>query len=146
MAYVSEPGFWGVTPAEAINLRNYLLKGGFMILDDFAGGYQFAGAERALRQVLPNLQLIEMTPSHPIFHSFFDIDTLNFHHPYYNLPSFFYGIFEDNDPHKRLMVILNFNNDISESWEWSDQGYWPIDLSNIAYKLGINYVIYALTH
>lgn len=58
----------------------------------------------------------------------------------------YHGIFEDNDPAKRLMVIANYNGDMGEFWEWSDSGFVPIDLSNEAYKLGVNYVIYTLTH
>jgi hypothetical protein len=56
------------------------------------------------------------------------------------------GIFEDNDPAKRLMVIANFDNDVPEYWEWSGQGVFPFDTSSEAYKLGVNYVIYGLTH
>ena len=55
-------------------------------------------------------------------------------------------MFENNDPTKPLQMIVNFNNDVSEYWEWSDTGFTPIDLSNEAYKLGVNYVIYAMTH
>ena len=66
--------------------------------------------------------------------------------PGYWHPSEFYGIFEDNDPSKRLMVIVNYNNDIGDFWEWSDAGFIPIELSNEAYKLGVNYLIYAMTH
>ena len=58
----------------------------------------------------------------------------------------FYGYFEKNDPSKALQMIVNFNNDVSEYWEFSDTGFAPIDLSNEAYKLGVNYVIYAMTH
>ena len=58
----------------------------------------------------------------------------------------FRAIFEDNDPQKRIVALANFNTDISEYWEWSDTGLKPIDESNEAYKLGVNYVIYALTH
>ena len=58
----------------------------------------------------------------------------------------FYGLFEDNDPGKRLMAIVNFNNDISEYWEFSDQGFAPVSDTNEAYKLGVNYIIYGLTH
>jgi hypothetical protein len=57
----------------------------------------------------------------------------------------FYGFFEDNDPKKRLLAIANYNNDLSELWEFSDTGLFPLDMSNEAYKLGVNYVIYALT-
>ena len=58
----------------------------------------------------------------------------------------FWGIFEDNDPAKRLMVIANYNSDMTEFWEWSDTDFAPIELTNEAYKLGVNYVIYAMTH
>ena len=61
-------------------------------------------------------------------------------------PPEFWGMFENNDPTKRLMFIANFNNDISQYWEWSDTGLVPIDLSNDAYKFGVNYMMYGLTH
>jgi hypothetical protein len=56
------------------------------------------------------------------------------------------GVFEDNDPSKRLMMIVNYNQDVSEYWEWSDTNINPIDLNNEAYKLGVDYVIYGMTH
>ena len=58
-------------------------------------------------------------------------------------PPMFFGIRDDAG---RLQVVANFNNDIGDYWEWSDQGWYPIDLSNEGYKLGVNYVIYAMTH
>ena len=58
----------------------------------------------------------------------------------------YYGIFEDNDPSKRLMVVANFDNDVPEYWEWSGEGLFPFDASNEAYKLGVNYLIYGMTH
>ncbi len=145
VAYMCEPGFWTLTEAEAENLRAYLLKGGFLIFDDFVGYQWYNFAERIL-QVLPDARLVELDVSHPIFHSFFDIDALDHTHPYFRAKSVFYGIFEDNDPEKRLMVIVNYNNDIGESWEWSDTGFIPIALTNEAYKLGVNYVVYSMTH
>lgn len=144
-AYLSEPGFWTVTKAEADGLRNYLLKGGFLIFDDFAGAQWFNFAEK-IREVLPEGRLVQLDASHPIFHSFFDIEALPATHPYWGMPSVYYGIFEDNDPSKRLMVIVNYNNDIGEYWEWSDAGFVPIELSNEAYKLGVNYIVYAMLH
>jgi hypothetical protein len=55
-------------------------------------------------------------------------------------------MFEDNDPEKRMMVVFNYNNDIAEYWEFSDQGYVSIPLTNEAFKLGVNYIVYAHTH
>lgn len=145
IAYLSEPGFWTMTPAEEENLRAYLLKGGFLILDDFADS-QWFNAQRMLERLLPDHRLAMLEPSHPIFDSFFHIESLEFYHPYYGLKSQFYGIFEENDPTARLMVMINYNNDIGEYWEWSDTDFVPIELSNEAYKLGVNYIVYAMTH
>ena len=144
--YMWEPGYWRITDTGARHLGEYLRKGGFIIFDDFAGFGQFNGFRQALLKVLPDAQLLQLDASHPIFHSFFDIDTLNFRHPYWGQEATFFGVFEDNDPRKRLLLIANADNDIGESWEWSDTGYIPIELSNTAFRLGINYLVYALTH
>lgn len=146
VAYMAEPGRWTMVDHEVEALRNYLLKGGFVIFDDFADSDWF-NFENQMRRVLPDHQLVQLDVSHPIFNSFFEIETLDeYYHPYYYVPSLFYGVYEDNDPSKRLMAIVNYNNDIGESWEWSDRGFIPIDLTNEAYKLGINYIVYAMTH
>ncbi|MBI2401838.1 MAG: DUF4159 domain-containing protein [Gemmatimonadetes bacterium] len=148
-AYLSEPGYWTVSDAEATNLRSYLLKGGFLIVDDFEGEH-WLNFEDKMRKVLPDAVFVKLDPSYPVFHAFFDIGSLeNLSVGNYRAqwaPSVYYGIFEDNDPKKRLMVVANYNNDIGDYWEWSDMGYFPIELSNEAYKLGINYIVYALTH
>ena len=143
-AYMAEPGFWYPSDREVESFRNYLLKGGFVIFDDFTGAHWYNFTEQ-LKRVLPDIRPIQLDISHPIFHSFFDIETLDMS-PMYGPPTTFWGFFEDNDPNKRLMVIANYDNDIGEYWEYSDTGWLPINLSNEAYKFGINYVIYALTH
>jgi len=145
VAYMSEPGFWRPNDAEVLGLRNYLSKGGFIIFDDFAGEHWF-NFEGQMRRVFPSLRAVQMDLTHPIFDSFYQIKTLDYYHPYYRgAKSAFYGYFEDNDPKKRLLAIVNYNNDLSDYWEFSDQGFYPIDMSNEAYKLGVNYFIYALT-
>lgn len=149
VAYLSEPGFWTLSEKEAVNLRNYLLKGGFLIVDDFEGAH-WINFETMMRRILPEAVFVQLDASYPVFHSFFDIDSLE-HLTYGNYrssraPATYYGIFENNDPEGRLMVIVNYNNDIGDYWEWSDTGFFPIELSNEAYKLGINYIVYALTH
>ena len=146
IAYLSEPGFWTPTEKEAAALRAYLQKGGFLIFDDFVGPHWYNFEER-MRQVLPQARLVELDASHPIFDSFFRIESLDvFGHPYFGAQAKFYGIFEDNDPKKRLMVIANYNNDLGDFMEFSDEGFLPIQLTNEAYKLSVNYVMYAMTH
>jgi hypothetical protein len=148
VAYMAEPGFWEITDAEAANFRAYLQKGGFVIFDDFAeirGGW--LPFEYAFRQIMPEAQFVDLEPTHPIFHSFFEIDSFDIVPQAYDegRPSF-RGVFENNDPSKRLIAMINYNTDISEYWEFSDTGLRPIEESNEAYKIGVNYIIYGMTH
>ncbi|HKP29366.1 MAG TPA: DUF4159 domain-containing protein [Gemmatimonadales bacterium] len=146
IAYLTEPGFWSVNQKETEGMRAWLAKGGFLIVDDFVGN-QWYNFEEKLKIVLPDARLVHLDASHPIFDSFFRIASLDFYHPYFQgAHSEFFGVFEDNDPAKRLMIIVNYNNDVAEYWEWSDTDFAPIELTNEAYKLGINYVLYAMTH
>ena len=146
IAYMSEPGFWTMDEDEVKGLRSYLLKGGFMIFDDFRGR-DWENLQDQMRLAFPAGNWIELDPSQAIFHSFFEInDPHSMTPPYGGLPPLFYGLFENNDPNGRLMAIADVNNDIGEYWEFSDTGYAPVDLSNEAYKFGVNYFIYGLTH
>jgi hypothetical protein len=144
IAYMAEPGFWNPSESEVLNMRKYIEKGGFLIFDDFAANH-WMNFERQMQRVLPKSRPVVLTTAHPIFDSFYRIDNLNYNHPYYGMPSVFYGIYEDNDPSKRLVAIVNYNNDLSEYWEFSDEGMFQLEASNQSYKLGINYIIYALT-
>ncbi|HSR41336.1 MAG TPA: DUF4159 domain-containing protein [Longimicrobiales bacterium] len=145
VAYIVEVGYWNPGEAEVESLRGWLEKGGFLIVDDFRGR-DWLNFEHQMRRVLPGARLVELDVSHPVFHTFFEIESLDLAPPtFQQFRPMYYGIFEDNDPEKRLMVVANYNNDIGDYWEWSDVGYVPIALSNEAYKLGVNYVIYGMT-
>jgi len=144
VAYLCEPGFWDPSEAEVLGLRNYLAKGGFIIFDDFFGGHWY-NFETQMRKVLPQARLVPLDASHPIFDSFFHIEQLDFGADQRGRPQY-YGIFEDNDPAKRLVAVVNYNNDIGEYWEWSDTGMMPVEPTNEAYQLGVNYVVYGMTH
>jgi hypothetical protein len=149
VAYMAEPGFWTLTDSEAAAFRAYLQKGGFVIFDDFAenrGGWDYFAS--VMSHVLPNGRWVELDGTNPIFHSFFEIPSPHDFLPPYDrgYKPVFYGMFEDNDPGKRLLAIANYNNDISEYWEFSDTGFAPISETNEAYKLGVNYIVYGLTH
>ncbi len=145
-AYLCEVGFWDPSDQEAENLRAWLLKGGFLVVDDFVLDH-LENFLFQMERVLPGYTAVELDVSHPVFDSFFHIDTLDFEHigrP--DLVPVYYGFFENNDPDQRLMVIANYNHDIGDYWEWSGNAYWPVDLTNEAFKLGVNYVIYGMIH
>lgn len=141
--YVSEPGYWTMNEEELANLQTYIRKGGFLIFDDFRGEHWF-NFEEQVRRLIPNARLMLLDASHPIFHSFFEIDPAETQ-GYYG-PFSVHGVYEDNDPTKRLLLVAGYNHDLGELWEYSDTGFVPVDLSNDAYKYGINYVVYAMTH
>jgi uncharacterized protein DUF4159 len=164
IAYVIEVDWWAMTDGEGAALRAYLAKGGFVIIDDFkprrfrgggfgsgAGGYGYGSGwdvfEAAMARALPNARFVDLEASHPIFHSFFEIDRLDIvPQAYIAGKPIFRGLFENNDPTRRLQMIVNYNTDVSQFWEWSGTGLRPIDDTNEAYKLGVNYIVYGLTH
>jgi hypothetical protein len=158
VAYVIEVDWWAMTDREAAALRAYLLKGGFLIVDDFKprrfrGGFGGDGYgsgweawEASMKRAMPDARFVDLDVSHPIFHSFFEIASLDVPQAYIAGKPIFRGLFEDNDPQKRLMMIVNYNTDVSQFWEWSGTGLRPIDETNEAYKLGVNYIVYGLMH
>jgi hypothetical protein len=146
IAYIVEVGYWNPSDAEVESLGAYLQKGGFLIVDDFRDPWTLNNLEVQLRRVLPDANMVMVDETHAIFDSFFRVIPQDVIPPYGRGDPVWYGIYEDNDPTKRLMVIINYNNDIAEYWEYSDYGYYSIELSNEAYKLGVNYVVYGLTH
>ena len=100
-----------------------------------------------MKRIMPEANFVDLPPSHPVFHTFFEIKSLeDFPQAYIAGRPIFRGLFEDNDPAKRLMMVVNYNTDISQYWEWSGRGLRPFDETNEAYKLGVNYIVYGLTH
>ena len=146
VAYLSEPGYWMPSDDEVVGLRTYLTKGGFLIVDDFMRG-EWRNFEAQILRVLPGAHIERLDVTHPVFDSFFRIESLDMSYPHNAyLKAEFYGIHEDNDPAGRLIVVINYNNDIGDYMEWSGEGWWPVNITNEAYKLAINYIVYGLTH
>ena len=146
VAYLSEPGYWIPSESETEGLRTYLAKGGFLIVDDFMRG-EWYNFERQIRRALPEARIDRLTVEHPVFDSFFHLESLDMSYPHNQfLKAEFLGIHEQNDARKRLMVVINYNNDIGDYMEWSDDNFWPVNITNDAYKLAINYIIYGMTH
>jgi hypothetical protein len=150
IAYLSEPGYWYPTDSEALGMRTYLAKGGFLIVDDFHFENEWRVFEAAMRKVLPEARIDRLDTSHPVFNSFFSIKSLNVPYPgrlgEQGLTGEFYGIHEGNDPSKRLKVVINYNMDIGDYMEHSGRGFYAVDPTNEAFKFGVNYFVYGLTH
>ena len=144
MAYVSEPGFWTMDATELKGIRDYVSKGGFIIFDDFEGPHWYNFEERR-REAFTDIQLQPIPKTHAIFDAFYDIRDIELPAGYGRAAQWM-GAFEDNDPAKRLIAIANYNADLGELMEFSDEAFVQIDLSNTAYKIMLNYVIYAMTH
>jgi hypothetical protein len=144
-AYLCEIGCMNLDEKELAGLREYILRGGFLLIDDFRSPREFDNLQRQLKQALPEYELKKLDQQHPIFNCFFSVKTLDVHPIYgpYYAPEF-WGL-EDKDGH--MGAIVNYNYDVSDFWQWSDNNsFAPIDETNEAYKFGVNYIIYALTH
>jgi hypothetical protein len=151
-------GQWSPTEEEAARLREYLLKGGFLVIDDFHNDYQWGIMINAMRKVLPNHVVVEIGPEHDeVFHVLYDLDALTQipgeRHLYRGAdgqvhaqlegPQKWAGIYDDDG---RMMVAINFNMDMGDAWEHADDPRYPEPMTALAYRFGINYLIYAMTH
>ncbi len=139
--YACEIGYLTLSPAEVNNLREYLLRGGFLMVDDFRWPFEWQTWVNEIRKVLPNSKLQRLSISHPIFHCFFDLHDIHAPTPYLQdvLPEY-WGMFDEDG---RILVIINFNNDVGDGWELPDS---TPDFSTRSFKLGINYLVYSYTH
>jgi hypothetical protein len=133
LLYMSEPGFWDMTDAEAQNLRLHLLKGGLILFDDFETT-QWNNMAAQMRRVLPENHWIEIDITHPIFHTFFDLKKIDYHHPMYpGMVPEYKALFENNDPKGRMLALANHNNDPLNIGN-IDRGFFGIDPTNEAYR------------
>ena len=142
--YFSEVGRMDLTEKEVNNFREYLNRGGFAMIDDFDSQYSLDWFQSQMRRLFPERNFVELTVDHPIYHTFYDIPTLDVEPPYdVGAPPKFYGYFDDKG---RLCMIINHNNDIGDFWEWIDRPMYPLKPSTEALRFGINYIIYSMTH
>ncbi|MCC6202584.1 MAG: DUF4159 domain-containing protein [Gammaproteobacteria bacterium] len=145
---------WNLTDEMAQTLREYLLRGGFLFVDSFFGSSDWIAFERSLNKVFPDRRVIDLSDDHPIFHNPYDLPRMTtVRIPNWNsLP---YGYLGDGvqphwrgveDDHGRLMILIAFNNDVMDGWQWADDPRYPSEEANLALRLGVNVVLYALTH
>jgi len=152
-----EMGDWLLTPSQAAKLRDYLLRGGFLYLDDFWGPDEWAAFDVTMKAVFPDREIIEIDNADAIFHSVFNLDdryqilgqwALNgrgnmFNNRVAGTVAQWKGIRDDHD---RLMVAMSFNSDVGDSWEFADDPNYPDKFSELGIRIGVNYVVYSITH
>lgn len=152
--YLLEVGALSLDEKQALSLREYLLAGGFLVIDDFWGSWAWANLEHQMGRVFPDRTIVEVPLDHPIFHAFYDIDeVLQIPNVYQASEGLTYeydgrvphvrGIFDDDD---RLMVLINWNTDLGDAWEWADLPRYPLRYSTYAFEIGINFVIYGMSY
>ena len=150
--YAVQVGEWGLTEAQAKKLRDYLLRGGFFMADDCHGTQEQAYFEKTMKMVFPDRELVDIPNDDPIFHTFFDLNDrfqipgkehLDTGHKKDGYVAHWKGIYDDKG---RIMVAFSLNSDIGDSWEFMDDPAYPGKFSVLGAKIGVNYVIYAMTH
>lgn len=143
-SYISEPGEMWLTDEEVANFRQYVDRGGFVMIDDFDGAYDLENLRRNLERVFPDRHMFVLPPDHEIFHTYYDINSTDARAPYaYGGDPVFYG-FPGKDG--RTSMIICHNNDVGDFWEHIDQPRFPLAPSSESLRLGINFVLYAMTH
>lgn len=154
--YMLEVGAMQLTPPEVEDLRDYLAAGGFLFIDDFWGTYQWENFEWQIHQVLPGSEIVELPADHPLFSTFYLIDEVlqvpsirianNPNGPTWEYDGFtphVRAIFDERD---RLIVLINWNTDLGDAWEWAEDPFYPLVYSNYAYQMAINAIIYSMSH
>lgn len=152
--FAGEMGDWQLTQAQASTLRDYLLRGGFLLLDDFWGSEEWARFDESMKLVFPDRDIVDIEDNDTIFQTVYDLSER------YRIPGqwglrsgkmyrddgetpYWKGIYDDKH---RLMVGMYFNSDVGDSWEWADDPRYPEKYSALGIRLGVNFVIYSMTH
>jgi hypothetical protein len=153
--YILEVGSMYLTPEEVEGIRSYLLAGGFMMVDDFWGTWQQASFEEQMQRIFPEFPIVDLPLDHEVFHTFYDVKEIlqvpaidNYRYggrtweqdgyvPYLK------GVFDNEG---RLMVVINGNTDLGDAWEWAEQPDYPLKFSTYAFQMGVNFIVYAMSH
>ena len=152
--YAVQTGEWNLTDFQVKQFREYLLRGGFFMCDDFWGEREWNVFLASMSRVLPGRPVVDLPNEDAIFHTVFDLDD-RYQVPGQRVvrtgstekclgcPARWRGIYDDKG---RLMVAITFQSDLGDSWEWADEPLYPEKYSALGIRIGVNYIIYAMTH
>jgi hypothetical protein len=160
--YATQVGYWDLSDEEVEHLREYLLRGGFLMTDDFFGNSEWAVFKATMDRVFPDRPMLEIPPDDPLLHVVYPIDELTQIPGLRHLSCYgggfgrrggqrgtglpapeWHGIYDDED---RLIVAVNYNQDVGDAWEEADDPCYPEPMTALAYRIAINYVVYTMTH
>jgi hypothetical protein len=159
--YATQVGWWGLSDVECARLREYLLRGGFLVVDDFWGPEQWEVFRQTMARVLPGKPITDIAEADSVMHVLYDIrdkdrtfipgtrhlrrgpgGAITVQQPPGTSPQW-RAMYDDRD---RMVVAINFNTDVGDAWEWADAPEYPEAMTSLAYRYGINYLIYSMTH
>jgi hypothetical protein len=152
--YAVEVGHWALGDAQAKKLREYLDRGGFLMVDDFHGTYEWEVFMASFTKVFPDRPIVEIDNKDAIFHVLYDLDER------VQVPGnqFLYSgvTYEQDgivprwravyDDKGRIQVAICHNMDLGDAWEWADDPSYPEHYASLAFRIGINYIVYSMTH
>lgn len=150
---------WTFTPAQAKRLREYLLKGGFLMVDDFHGAQDWENFMNGMREVLPDRPVEDLQSSDEIFHTLYDVDTkMQIPGEQYVWTGRTYEMGRGGDygyqpkwrairdDKGRIIVAICHNMHLGDAWEWADDPNYPETFASMAFRVGLDYIIYGMTH
>jgi hypothetical protein len=159
--YATQTGWWDLSEAETARLREYLLRGGFLVVDDMWGAEAWEVFRQTMARVLPNKPITDLAQSDAVMHVLYDIEEKDLTfipgtrhlrmgpdgsvvvmQPAGSSPAW-RAMYDDKE---RMVVAVNFNTDVGDAWEYADSPYYPEPMTALAYRYGINYIIYSMTH
>jgi hypothetical protein len=159
--YATQTGWWDLSDVECARLREYLLRGGFLVVDDFWGPEQWEVFRATMARVLPDQTIEELADSDSVMHVLYNIESkdhtfipgtrhlrrapgggIEVHQPEGTAPAW-RAIYDSKG---RMVVAVNFNTDVGDAWEWADAPEYPEAMTTLAYRFGVNYLVYAMTH
>ena len=159
--YATQTGWWDLSDAETARLREFLMRGGFLVVDDFWGAEAWEVFRRTMARVLPNKPITDLAESDAVMHVLYDIEEKDrtfipgtrhlrmgpggnvvVQQPPGTAPAW-RAMYDDKN---RMVVAVNFNTDVGDAWEYADSPYYPEPMTAMAYRYGVNYVIYSMTH